>query len=65
MRALLVLLLIAGCTIPPADTFTQPVGFSTYGKTPDGQKIRLWTDYATGTTTGTIGGQSVGQLHSY
>lgn len=65
MKSLLALLLVAGCTVPPPGAFTQPVGFSTYGRTPDGKPIRLWTDYATGTTTGTINGQSVGQLHSY
>lgn len=58
MRLILVLLLLAGCTVPPPGTF-QPVGFSTYGRTPDGKPIRLWTDYATGSTTGTIGGESV------
>ena len=57
--------LLAGCTtLPPAGTFTQPVGFSTYGRTADGQRVRLWTDYQTGTSTGTIGGQSV-RLKSY
>jgi hypothetical protein len=65
MKVLIVAVMaLAGCTALPPDVLA-PVGFSTYGKTPDGQKIRLWTDYATGTTTGTIGGQSVGQLHSY
>lgn len=51
-------LALAGCTLPPPDAL-QPVGFSTYGRTADGQRVRLWTDYATGTTTGTIGGESV------
>ena len=56
---------VAGCmAIPPAGTFTGPIGFSTYGRTADGKKVRLWTDYQTGTTTGTIGGQSV-RLKSY
>jgi len=64
IRLLLALSLLAGCTALPPDAFA-PVGFSTYGRTPDGKPIRLWTDYATGTTTGTINGQSVGQLHSY
>ena len=66
MRALALILLLAGCTsLPPAGTFTQPpIGFSTYGRMPDGQRVRLWTDNLTGTTTGTIGGQSV-RLKSY
>ena len=34
-------------------------GFSTYGKTPDGQRVRLWTDFATCTKTGTVGGEIV------
>lgn len=59
IRPLLALLLVTGCTIPPAGTFTGPIGFSTYGRTADGQPVKLWTDYATGTTTGTVGGQSV------
>ena len=38
--------ILTGCTsLPPADTFTQPIGFSTYGRTADGQRVRLWTDY--------------------
>jgi hypothetical protein len=57
-------LALAGCTTLPPEALA-PVGFSTYGRTPDGKRVKLWTDYATGTTTGTIGGQSVGQLHSY
>jgi hypothetical protein len=55
--------LLTGCTLPPPEAF-QPVGYSTYGRTPEGQRVRLWTDYATGTTTGTIGGESV-RLKSY
>jgi hypothetical protein len=53
------ILALTGCTVPPPGTFTQPVGFSTYGRTADGKRVRLWTDYQTGTTTGTIGGQPV------
>jgi hypothetical protein len=62
----LVLAFVSGCTaVPPAGTFSQPpIGFSTYGRTADGKRVRLWTDYATGTTTGTVGGKSV-RLKSY
>jgi hypothetical protein len=57
------ILLIAGCTtLPPSGQ--PPVGFSTYGRTADGKRVRLWTDDLTGTTTGTIGGESV-RLKSY
>jgi hypothetical protein len=60
VRALLALTLLAGCTVPPAGTFSaEPIGHSTYGTLPDGRKVRLWTDNLTGTTTGTIGGESV------
>ena len=63
--ALLALALLAGCTVPPAGTFSpEPIGQSTYGTLPDGRKVRLWTDNLTGTTTGTIGGESV-RLKSY
>jgi hypothetical protein len=64
IRWLFLLSILTGCTSLPIESY-QPVGFSTYGRTADGQRVRLWTDYATGTTTGTINGQSVGQLHSY
>lgn len=58
-------LLLAGCTVPPAGTFSaEPIGHSTYGRTADGKEIRLWTDTLTGTTTGTIGGESV-RLKTY
>jgi hypothetical protein len=56
--ALLALGLLAGCTVPPAGTFSPtPIGHSTYG-TIDGKPVRAWTDTLTGTTTGTIGGKS-------
>jgi hypothetical protein len=56
-------LMLAGCTtLPPVGQ--PPVGFSTYGRTADGQRVRLWTDNLTGTTTGTIGGSPV-RLKSY
>lgn len=62
MRVVLLLtLMLGGCTtagLVPAGGY-QPIGFSTYGQTPDGNPVRLWTDYNTMTTTGTIGGQSV------
>ena len=58
-KILIAFAMLAACTVPPAGTFTQPIGFSTYGRTADGERVRLWTDYQTGTTTGTIGGQSV------
>lgn len=63
MRAALVFLLLAGCTSLPPAAF-EPVGHSTYGSLPDGRKVRLWTDNATGTTTGTIGSESV-HLRTY
>lgn len=56
---------LGGCTsLPPTGTFTGPSGFATYGTTADGKRVRVWTDYRTGTTTGTVGGQSI-RLRSY
>lgn len=63
--ALVALALVAGCTVPPAGTFSpEPIGRSTYGTLDDGRKVRLWTDTLTGTTTGTVGGESV-RLKTY
>lgn len=61
----LIAVLLAGCTVPPAGTFSpEPIGHSTYGTLPDGRKVRLWTDNLTGTTTGTVDGESV-RLKTY
>jgi len=61
MRAMILALstLLGGCLAAPPGGYSPPAGFSTYARTDDGKRVRLWTDYATGTTTGTIGGKSV------
>lgn len=57
--ALSLIVPLAGCVAASSPNSYAPIGFSTYGTTPDGKRVRLWTDYQTLTTTGTIGGQSV------
>ena len=67
MRSVLLFLAapaLAGCVAAAPAGYT-PAGFSTYARTPDGERVRLWTDTLTGRTTGTIGGRSVNCAAGY